>query len=243
MLTEYFGGRYNILSVSDHVPETRFGIWFLNTNTWKLHVISRALEDLDRLIGAERPNDPVIVDIGCGFGHSLLMLREWAKPSRLIGVDVDPVALEAARCRASEAEVSVELVNAPAHRTGLSDACADIVFCHQTFHHLIAQEEALAEFRRILKPDGLLLFAESTRAYIFSLPIRALFRHPMHMQRTASEYVALVRKAGFDVPDAKVSLPYLWWSRPDLGLAERWFGRVPDGKQEQTLVNLVARRL
>src|SRR5436853_193684 len=65
----------------------------------------------------------------------------------------------------------------------------DIVFCHQTFHHLTRQEETLAEFHRVLKPGGLLLFAESTLAYIESWIIRLLFRHPMDVQRSAGEYM------------------------------------------------------
>ena len=54
------------------------------------------------------------------------------------------------------------------------DASVDVVFCHQTFHHLTRQREALREFHRVLKPGGLLLFAESTRAYIESWIIRLL---------------------------------------------------------------------
>ena len=33
-----------------HVPETAFGKWFLKTNTWTVHVLDRALNDLERLI-------------------------------------------------------------------------------------------------------------------------------------------------------------------------------------------------
>jgi ubiquinone/menaquinone biosynthesis C-methylase UbiE len=63
------------------------------------------------------------------------------------------------------------------------------VFCHQTFHHIVEQEAAMAEFFRVLKPGRVLLFAESTRRYIHSLPIRLLFRHPMEVQKTAEEYI------------------------------------------------------
>ena len=47
--------------------------------------------------------------------------------------------------------------------------------------------------------------AESTRRYIHSWIIRALFRHPMEVQRTAEEYLAMVRKAGFVVPESSIS--------------------------------------
>ena len=117
------------------------------------------------------------------------------------------------------------------------------MFCHQTFHHLVQQEKALSEFHRILKPDGLLLFSESTRAYIHSWLIRLLFAHPMDVQRTADEYLAMIKDVGFDFSPRNVSFPYLWWSRPDLGLLER-LGIPPKarGEREETLVNLAARK-
>jgi ubiquinone/menaquinone biosynthesis C-methylase UbiE len=121
----------------------------------------------------------------------------------------------------------------------------DIVFCHQTFHHLVEQEKALAEFWRVLKPGGRLLFAESTRAYIDTWVIRWFFRHPMHVQKSADEYLAMLRAQGFVFDDANVSLPYLWWSRAkDFGLLERWGLRAPPppGQREETLVNVAARK-
>jgi len=124
---------------------------------------------------------------------------------------------------------------------GLADASVDLVFCHQTFHHLTQQEQSLAEFHRVLKPGGLLLFAESTRAYIHSWIIRLFFRHPMHLQRTAEEYMDMVRAHGFRFEAHNVSFPYLWWSRADLGAKERLGFRVPPhGEREETLINLVA---
>ena len=85
-----------------------------------------------------------------------------------------------------------------------------MVFCHQTFHHIVDQHKAIREFHRVLKPSGILLFAESTRKYIHSWLIRTLFRHPMDVQKSASEYLELIRKAGFEVPEKAISLPYLW---------------------------------
>ena len=223
-----------------YVPETRFGKWFLRTETWRVHVLERAIRDLLRLIPQPRASYPVVVDVGCGSGYSLPKLAQRFAPQQLIGVDIDPEMLAAAGEEAIRAGVGVRLIESPSTRIPLPDGSADLLFCHQTFHHLVEQEAALAEFLRVLKPGGVLLFAESTRRYIHSWIIRALFRHPMDVQRTAPEYLQMVRAAGFQVPETSISYPYLWWSRADLGILERWFGIQPPATREETLLNLVA---
>ncbi len=182
---DYWSPEIGAPSDSDHVPESRFGRWFLATDTWTEHVLVRALRDLDRMIKNKRRSYPVVVDVGCGFGRSFRLLQDQFAPQRLIGIDIEPATLAAATARASRDGVPVEILQASSSGLPLADRSADIVFCHQTLHHLVAQEAALREFRRILKPGGLLLLAGSTRAYIHSWIIRLLFRHPMHVQRTA----------------------------------------------------------
>jgi len=227
-------------SATLHVPETAFGKWFLKTETWRVHVLERAIADLVRLIPQPRASYAVVVDVGCGSGYSLPKLAQRFAPRELVGVDIDPQMLQAAGEEAKRAGVAVRLLEASSSRMPLPDNHADLLFCHQTFHHLVEQEAALAEFMRVLKPGGVLLFAESTKRYIHSWIIRALFRHPMEVQRTAEEYLQLVRAAGFVVPEASISYPYLWWSRGDLGILERWFGVQPKKDREETLLNLVA---
>jgi len=227
-----------------YIPETAFGDWFLQTRTWDVHVLEVALRDLARLDPSPRANYPVVVDVGCGWGGSLRKLNERFAPERLVGFDIAPKMVEAATREAAQLRVAgggpAEVVQADSAALPLPDASVDLLFCHQTFHHLVDQDRAIAEFFRVLKPGGKLLFAESTRRYIHSWIIRLLFRHPMEMQKTAPEYLALVRAAGFLVPDAQVSYPFLWWSREDLGLMERALRIKPPAVREETLINLVA---
>lgn len=226
-----------------HVAESRVGVWFLGTETWAVHVLERAIKDLVRLIGERRPVAPTILDVGCGWGRSFALLQRYFGAARLIGFDIDPAMLAASAAAAARRRfLSVELVNASSSSLPLASASVDIVFCHQTFHHLVDQGGAIAEFHRVLKPGGLMLFAESTRAYIESWIIRLLFRHPMEVQKSAAEYLELIREAGFTVEPGAISLPYLWWSRTDLGLKERVLGIVPPVLREETLINLVAVR-
>lgn len=231
------------IAAEPYVPESSFGLWFLRTNTWTVHVLERALCDLDRLIPERRDSYEVVVDVGCGWGRSLKKLNDRFAPKRLIGMDIDPAMLAASSKETAAAGIAAEFIQGSSSNIRLPDASVDLLFCHQTFHHLIDQDRAIAEFHRVLKPGGILLFAESTKRYIHSWLIRFLFRHPMDVQKTADEYLALIRNAGFDVAPERISYPYLWWSREDLGIAERWFGIKPKAEREETLLNLVAVKL
>ena len=226
-------------SLSAFVEETRFGNWFLHTATWKVHVLRRALNELKPFMPESRERYARILDVGCGFGHSFAELAARFSPDVIVGLDADPAIESRARTEADACAVPVRLHYANASAMGLPDNEFDLIFCHQTFHHIVEQEAAMAEFFRVLKPGGVLLFAESTRRYIHSLQIRLLFRHPMHVQKSAEEYIEIIRRAGFDLPDARIGLPFLWWSRPDMGFLE-WIGLPVPDTREETLVNAVA---
>lgn len=228
---------------ADYVHESRFGFWFLGTRTWEQRVVDVAVRDLKHLMDGPRAAAPVILDIGCGQGKAFPALVQHLGPARLIGVDVDAAGLAMAQAEGARCGMPVEVLESDCAALKLPDASVDLVFCHQTLHHVVRQEETLAEIFRVLKPGGRLLLAESTREYICSWVIRLLFRHPMHVQKSAEGYLELVRRAGFNFSPRNVSYPYLWWSRSaDFGLLER-FGlqRVGmPGTRKETLVNVAA---
>ncbi|WP_426233091.1 class I SAM-dependent methyltransferase [Pseudomonas sp. TWP3-2] len=228
-----------------YVEETRFGLWFLRSHTWQHHVLRVAIDDLRGLFSEAPPANPVLLDAGCGQGKSFGHLRQTFAPQHLIGVDADPHSLQMSGEEAARLSMHVELIGSDCATLNVADASVDLLFCHQTFHHLVEQEKALAEFYRVLKPGGYLLFAESTEAYIDTWVIRWLFRHPMHVQKSAAQYLGMIRQQGFEFSEQNVSYPYLWWSRSkDFGLLERFGLRKPKpfGQREETLVNVVARK-
>ena len=228
-----------------YVEETRFGFWFLRSHTWQHHVLRVAINDLHGLFSDHLPCAPVILDAGCGQGKSFQYLHKTFAPQRLIGLDADPLSLEMSRAEAARQGIDIELIGSDCAQLDVPDDSVDILFCHQTFHHLVQQDRALAEFYRVLKPGGYLLFAESTEAYIDTWVIRWLFRHPMHVQKSAAQYLGMIREQGFEFGERNVSYPYLWWSRSkDFGLLERFGLRRPKpvGQREETLVNVVARK-
>lgn len=224
------------------VKESLFGIWFLGTYTWVRSVLRRAINDLVKLIPDKKESYKTILDIGFGHGHSLWMLEEYFNPDKIIGLDVDPEAKSRAKENINKCKCKIELLQSDAAFIDLPDASVDMIFCHQSFHHLINQERAISEFYRVLKPAGVLLFAESCRRYIHSFTIKFLFRHPMSVQKTDLEYIDLITESGFIVKPESISRPFLWWSLPDLGLLS-YFGlkaKEIEGEREETMVNLVA---
>lgn len=228
-----------------YVEETRFGFWFLRSHTWQHHVLRVAIDDLRSLFSEPPPANAVLLDTGCGQGKSFRYLRQVFAPAQLLANDADPLSVELSADEARRLAGDIRVQGGDCAHLPYADASIDLLFCHQTFHHLVEQEKALAEFHRVLKPGGYLLFAESTEAYIDTWVIRWLFRHPMHVQKSASGYLQMLRKQGFEFDARNVSYPYLWWSRAkDFGLLERFRLRRPKpfGEREETLVNVVARK-
>lgn len=228
-----------------YVEETKIGFAFLRTHTWQHHVLRVAIEDLKTLFPEHPPQDPILLDVGCGQGKSFKYLITSFQPKKIIGIDADPLSVKLSRLEAKKNNIDAEIVGADCANIPLEDNSVDIIFCHQTFHHLVEQELGLKEFYRVLKPGGYLLFAESTKYYIDTWIIRLFFRHPMHVQKSAKEYLAMLSDQGFVFDHTNVSYPYLWWSRArDFGLLERLGLRKPSviGQRNETLVNAVVKK-
>jgi len=175
-------------------------------------VLKVAVDELQSLMPQTMDAYPTILDVGYGHGHSLLMLDERFHPENIIGLDIDDGAAERSAKKAEACGCDVKLVVGSATAMELPDASVDMVFCHQTLHHISDQAAATAEFCRVLKPGGVLLLAESC-----------------------------LRDSGFEISPGNVSRPYYWWSRRDLGLFELLGRKIPEDKEE-TQVNVVAYR-
>ncbi|MBM4382998.1 MAG: class I SAM-dependent methyltransferase [Deltaproteobacteria bacterium] len=225
--------------LANEVPETRFGTWFQGTEIWRRYVVAETLAVLAEL-APQRERFARVLDAGCGHGFALASLDERFAPEEIVALDADAsvlarAATEAARCRAK-----VDVRTGDVAALAFVDGSIDLVLCHQTLHHTQRQQEALAELHRVLRPGGVLLLAESCRAFVRRLWVRALFRHAMHAQHGADEYVALVRDAGFEL--LAHATPDPWWSLRDLGARDWLLGRTARTSAEHTLVCIAARR-
>ena len=227
-------------SEKDWVRESRFGRWFLTTNIWFRYVLTEAVLDFKRLLKNDICEQHQLLDAGCGRGMAFALLEQHFLPGKIIGVDIDKEQVSRASEAASRCKCKVKLEHSTVSNLNISDSSIDMVFCHQLIHHISNQVAALEEFYRILVPGGVILISESCQPFINSIPVRLFFRHPMNVQKTADEYVELVRSIGFKIRerDIKASIP--WWSRKDFGLTEK-IGLQQAGK-EVTEILMVARK-
>jgi SAM-dependent methyltransferase len=128
---------------------------------------------------------------------------------------VDSDAALVAQARRTHPEIDVRVGDV--RKLPFPDGAFDLVLCHQLLHHLSAPAEALAELHRVLAPGGVLLLAESCASFLRLWWVRLFFRHPRNAYRSAADYVALVRAAGFEVADNAVAMPAPAWTQLDLG--------------------------
>ena len=94
----------------------------------------------------EERNGEVALDLGCGNGRHLDLLRE--RFDTAVGMDFSRSMLELC----SGAAVRGDLTGLP-----FRDSCADTVLCIAALHHLPSREERIAtldEIARVLRPDG-----------------------------------------------------------------------------------------
>ena len=98
-----------------------------------------------------------VLDIGSGPGTISIDLARRVRPGRVIGVDASADIVEqAAGLAASAAVDNVEFRVGDAYALDFADASFDVVHAHQVLQHLARPVDALREFRRVLRPGGIL---------------------------------------------------------------------------------------
>ena len=105
----------------------------------------------------------LVAEIGFGSGLNL-PYYDPAKVSRLIGIEPDPSMLGIARKRLAEFRMRIELIEGRAEALPLPDGSVDTAVVTYALCTIPDPGRALCEIRRILKPDGRLLFIEHERS-------------------------------------------------------------------------------
>jgi SAM-dependent methyltransferase len=145
------------------------------------------------------PGATVIIDLGCGSG-ALLERVEAARPgARLIGLDVEPRALDLARARLPHAQfLAVDLCSGD--RIESLRSSASLVLCSEVLEHLGQPEAAIRQARDLLAPQGRLIVT------VPAGPITPFDRRIGHLHHyTLPEVSLLLSSNGF-----RLVRSYLW---------------------------------
>jgi ubiquinone/menaquinone biosynthesis C-methylase UbiE len=144
-----------------------------------------------------------VIEVGAGDGRSF----EHYPPEveRLIAVEPDPVAREAAAERASAVAAPIEVVTGVAEALPSPDASFDAAVAMGVLCSVPDVPAALAELRRVLAPGGELRFWEHVRSGNAAFRLvqhaadRLFWTRTLGGCETTRDTEAAIREAGFEI--------------------------------------------
>jgi SAM-dependent methyltransferase len=164
--TVYINPRPDITEFTRIYPPTYHSLAFSPENFSFVHRIRSRLEAARLLRYCEgAPAGARILDVGCGDGFHLRLLRDHGDPTWIVeGVDIDIRAVE----RAEADRIKVHL--GTPETLGLPAESYDVIYALQTIEHVEEPAALMAELFRILKPSGrLVLVTDNTESIDFDL--------------------------------------------------------------------------
>jgi SAM-dependent methyltransferase len=107
------------------------------------------------------PDNARILEIGCGTGHNLEMLKRFGR--------VDAVEIDGAARAIASARLGHAVINAPLPElSGIADGTYDLVAIFDVLEHIGEDEEALISIARVLKPGGRILITVPAHPWMWS---------------------------------------------------------------------------
>ena len=135
--------------------------WLVHADLPRASPGSAATTRLLLRLAGHLPHRPRVIDIGCGAGQSSLVLAADTGGT-VLAVDTHPPFLGRLRDSALAAGLQDRIFTIVASMRALPmpDACADVVWAEGSAY-LLGFDDALASWRRLLTPNGLLVLTEA----------------------------------------------------------------------------------
>lgn len=130
-----------------------------------------------------------VLDVGCGEGTLLEMLRE--KNNEVFGVDASESGI--AQCQPKK--LNCRLVDLSHHCLPFNDDYFDVVICLETMEHLENPYHCLEEIKRVLKKEGNFLVSIPNSKMVHAKCYPALF--------TLNGFTEFLKINGFDIKKTK----------------------------------------
>ncbi|ERN43151.1 methylase involved in ubiquinone/menaquinone biosynthesis [Rubidibacter lacunae KORDI 51-2] len=161
-----------------------------------------------------------VLDVACGTGRTLRMLRAALSQASLYGTDLSPAYLRKANALMSELPGELpQLLQANAEQLPYADSYFHGITCVFSFHELPgdARQNVINEIYRVLQPGGTFVICDSVQAIDSPemLPLMknfpATFHEPYYKHYITDNLEDRLRSAGFEVESVYNYLASKYW--------------------------------
>ena len=141
-----------------------------------------------------------VLEVGCGTGTLVMMIKHLYPGAEVVGLDPDPKALSRAQRQAQQEGLSIKFDQGYSKALPYPAASFDRVFSSFMFHHLPVdqRERTLREARRVLTPGGSLHLLDFERPERPSGRLSRWLQAHSHLDNNSEQRIlALLREVGF----------------------------------------------
>ena len=140
---------------------------FLVRSALRVH-FQRKFEAPRVLSNLNLSEESVCIEIGCGHGAGTLLINQYLSCKLIVGVDIDPDMIEAAKRYISRPPRwarnirtdNIEFICEDATKLPFADCYFDAALLFGVLDHITEWQEAVAEVFRVLKVGGIFSFEE-----------------------------------------------------------------------------------
>ena len=143
--------RYHDVAAAEY--DSKWGI------SYEPHGQAQVIGKLRKALGKPIGSFDRTLEIGAGTGYFSLNLLQSGIVREAVATDISQGMLDALQESAAGLGLKVKTVCTEAEKLPFEDDSFDLVFGHAILHHLPDLDAAFSEFRRVLRPGGVIAFA------------------------------------------------------------------------------------
>ncbi len=165
------------------------------------------------------PKQMQVLDLACGTGRTLKLLRGMLPQASLHGVDLSPAYLRKASQLLGDGPTLPQLVQGAGENLPYRDGYFHAVSCVFLFHELPGpvRQQVIDEAFRVLKPEGTLVICDSIQ--LDDSPVLSpimegfakTFHEPFYRDYVRDDIGARLVNAGFEVVETQVHYMSRYW--------------------------------